>query len=63
MPVAPGPVKPASKRAKIEDLANVVLQMQRTVQEKSIGIMEAVRVASVAAHADVSMANATQQAF
>jgi hypothetical protein len=61
--VAPGPLEPASKRAKIEDLANVVLQMQRTMQEQSLGIMEAVRVASAAANAYVSMANAMQLGF
>jgi len=61
--VAPGPLEPASKRAKIEDLANVVLQMQRTMQEQSLGIMGAVRVASAAANAYVSMANAMQLGF
>jgi hypothetical protein len=46
--VAPSPLEPASKRVKIEDLAHVVLQMQRTMQEQSLGIMEAVHVASAA---------------
>ena len=61
--VTPVPLEPAIKRVKIEDLASVVLQMQRTMQEQSLGIMEAVRVASAAANASMSMASAMQQGF
>lgn len=59
----PPPGEPASKRVKIEDLAKAVLQMQMTMQEQSAGILEAVRVASAAATASMSMASAMQQGF